>query len=92
VYVMTLRQSSENSDDTGLPAARFDDFYAAHFQRLSIQLYAYTGDVAQAQDVRRGAWRAHHRHVRLPPGAVSTGADRHRPRRLHAQHRGRSQG
>ena len=29
----------------------FDECYGASFERLVIQLYAYTGDLAQAQDV-----------------------------------------
>jgi RNA polymerase sigma-70 factor (ECF subfamily) len=43
---MVLRQSV--SEDTGPP--QFEAFYAANFQRLSLQLYAYTGDIGQAQD------------------------------------------
>lgn len=31
--------------------AEFDALYAANFERLVMQLYAYTGDLAQAQDV-----------------------------------------
>jgi RNA polymerase sigma-70 factor, ECF subfamily len=60
---MILRQSSGSTDDdTGPPPVRavvelrFDDLYAAQFQRLSLQLYAYTGDVAQAQDVVQEAF------------------------------------
>jgi hypothetical protein len=34
----------------GARAGSFDDFYAAEFQRLSLQLYAYTADVGLAQD------------------------------------------
>jgi RNA polymerase sigma-70 factor, ECF subfamily len=34
----------------------FDGFYAAHFQSLTIQLYAYTGDLAAAQDVVQEAF------------------------------------
>ena len=61
--------SGSTDDDTGPPhmagfavASRpdehlyFDTFYAAHFQRLSLQLYAYTSDVAQAQDVVQEAF------------------------------------
>lgn len=43
---MAMRQPA--SEDTGPP--QFDTFYAAHFQRLALQLYAYTGDLGQAQD------------------------------------------
>jgi RNA polymerase sigma-70 factor (ECF subfamily) len=34
----------------------FDSFYLAHFERLVLQLYAYTGDLAQAQDVVQEAF------------------------------------
>ncbi len=34
----------------------FDDFYLHHFQRLVVQLYAYTGDMPQAQDVVQEAF------------------------------------
>jgi RNA polymerase sigma-70 factor (ECF subfamily) len=34
----------------------FDGFYAAHFQGLTVQLYAYTGDLAGAQDVVQEAF------------------------------------
>ncbi len=42
------------TDDTGPPT--FESFYAAHFQRLSLQLFAYTGDFGQAQDVVQEAF------------------------------------
>nr|WP_051798070.1 SigE family RNA polymerase sigma factor [Catenuloplanes japonicus] len=42
------------TDDTGPPT--FETFYAAHFQRLSLQLFAYTGDFGQAQDVVQEAF------------------------------------
>ncbi|GII26112.1 SigE family RNA polymerase sigma factor [Planosporangium mesophilum] len=38
------------------PATGFDAFYAARFERLVVQLYAYTGDMAQAQDVVQEAF------------------------------------
>jgi RNA polymerase sigma-70 factor (ECF subfamily) len=38
------------------PDLDFDGFYAAHFQSLTIQLYAYTGDLADAQDVVQEAF------------------------------------
>ncbi|MDR7277810.1 SigE family RNA polymerase sigma factor [Catenuloplanes atrovinosus] len=41
-------------DDTGPPT--FESFYATHFQRLSLQLFAYTGDFGQAQDVVQEAF------------------------------------
>lgn len=34
----------------------FDALYAAHFNGLTLQLYAYTGDAAQAQDVVQEAF------------------------------------
>ncbi|MFF5291736.1 SigE family RNA polymerase sigma factor [Paractinoplanes globisporus] len=34
----------------------FEEFYAAYFQPLTIQLYAYTGDLAAAQDVVQEAF------------------------------------
>ena len=34
----------------------FDGFYAAHFQSLTIQLYAYTGDLPTAQDMVQEAF------------------------------------
>jgi RNA polymerase sigma-70 factor (ECF subfamily) len=34
----------------------FDEVYAAHFDRLVMQLYAYTGDVGLAQDVVQEAF------------------------------------
>lgn len=34
----------------------FDEFYAAHFDRLTMQLWAYTGDLPQAQDVVQEAF------------------------------------
>ena len=48
------------------PMASFDEFYAANFQRLTLQLYAYTGDVGQAQDAVQEAFsRAWPRWSRL---------------------------
>ena len=38
-------------DSGRAPDLEFDGFYAAHFQSLTIQLYAYTGDLPAAQDV-----------------------------------------
>ena len=38
------------------PDLDFDGFYAAHFQSLTIQLYAYTGDLPSAQDVVQEAF------------------------------------
>ena len=43
--------------DPGRPLERdFEGFYAAHFQSLTIQLYAYTGDLPGAQDVVQEAF------------------------------------
>jgi RNA polymerase sigma-70 factor, ECF subfamily len=47
---------------TGIPQAQrfatddFDSFYAASVQRLTLQLYAYLGDLAEAQDVVQEAY------------------------------------
>ncbi|MFB9187055.1 RNA polymerase sigma factor [Dactylosporangium sucinum] len=38
------------------PPADFAAFYAAHFQRLAVQLYAYLGDHAEAQDLTQEAF------------------------------------
>ncbi|WP_412541188.1 SigE family RNA polymerase sigma factor [Longispora sp. K20-0274] len=48
-------------DDVGVGAVpdvgtSFDDFYAAHFQGLTIQLFAYTNDLGHAQDVVQEAF------------------------------------
>jgi RNA polymerase sigma-70 factor (ECF subfamily) len=43
--------------DTGPPrAAGFEEFYGACFQSLTIQLFAYTSDMAAAQDVVQEAF------------------------------------
>ncbi|MEV6928672.1 SigE family RNA polymerase sigma factor [Dactylosporangium sp. NPDC051485] len=44
--------------DSGPPARgrEFDEFYAVHFQQLTVQLFAYTGDMAAAQDVVQEAF------------------------------------
>jgi RNA polymerase sigma-70 factor (ECF subfamily) len=53
--MIDLRYSREV--DPELPAGSdFDSFYAAHFQSLTIQLYAYTGDLPSAQDVVQEAF------------------------------------
>jgi RNA polymerase sigma-70 factor, ECF subfamily len=49
--VVDLRHAREV--DSGLD---FDGFYAANFQPLTIQLYAYTGDLPGAQDVVQEAF------------------------------------
>jgi RNA polymerase sigma-70 factor, ECF subfamily len=40
----------------GDPLGDFATFYAAHFDRLIVQLYAYTADLAQAQDLVQEAF------------------------------------
>ncbi|MEV8515065.1 SigE family RNA polymerase sigma factor [Dactylosporangium sp. NPDC051484] len=43
--------------DSGPPlGVAFEDFYAAHFRPLTIQLFAYTGDMATAQDMVQEAF------------------------------------
>jgi RNA polymerase sigma-70 factor (ECF subfamily) len=37
-------------------AQAFADFYAAHFGALTVQLYAFTGDMSEAQDVVQEAF------------------------------------
>ena len=54
--MMSLQESSGRADDVGPPGVGFDEFYAAHFQRLTMQLYAYTGDAGVAQDVVQEAF------------------------------------
>jgi RNA polymerase sigma-70 factor (ECF subfamily) len=34
----------------------FDEFYAANFRRLTVQIYGYVGDLAEAQDVVQEAF------------------------------------
>nr|WP_231926863.1 sigma-70 family RNA polymerase sigma factor [Micromonospora siamensis] len=71
----------------------FDDFYAANFQPLVLQLYAYTADLTQAQDsVQEAFTRAWQRWDRLTkydnPAAwvrhVALNVARNRWRRLRA--------
>jgi RNA polymerase sigma-70 factor, ECF subfamily len=43
--------------EEGLGAvSNFEELYGAHFDRLTLQLYAYVGDVAQAQDLVQEAF------------------------------------
>jgi RNA polymerase sigma-70 factor (ECF subfamily) len=44
------------ASDAAIDSTSFDAFYAANFERLIMQLYAYTGDLAQAQDVVQEAF------------------------------------
>jgi RNA polymerase sigma-70 factor (ECF subfamily) len=39
-----------------MPEPPFASFYGAHFQRLAVQLYAYLGDHAEAQDLTQEAF------------------------------------
>jgi RNA polymerase sigma-70 factor (ECF subfamily) len=56
--VSTLREGNLRSvADTGPPRSiDFEEFYAAYFQSLTIQLFAYTSDMAAAQDVVQEAF------------------------------------
>lgn len=50
----------------GSPSGTFEDFYGAHFHALTLQLYAYTGDLGDAQDITQEAFcRAFARWSRL---------------------------
>lgn len=62
---MTVQRKDADADRnrTGTPSSltgtggdSFDDFYAAHFQRLLLQLYAFTGDLGHAQDAVQEAF------------------------------------
>lgn len=44
------------SESLPSPMPGFDDCYAANFNSLTLQLYAYTGDLAQAQDLVQEAF------------------------------------
>ncbi|MFI5910712.1 RNA polymerase sigma factor [Dactylosporangium sp. NPDC051541] len=39
-----------------MPEPPFTEFYGAHFQRIAVQLYAYLGDHAEAQDLAQEAF------------------------------------
>jgi RNA polymerase sigma-70 factor (ECF subfamily) len=39
-----------------MPEPPFAEFYGAHFQRIAVQLYAYLGDHAEAQDLAQEAF------------------------------------
>jgi RNA polymerase sigma-70 factor (ECF subfamily) len=39
-----------------MPEPPFSEFYGAHFQRIAVQLYAYLGDHAEAQDLAQEAF------------------------------------
>jgi RNA polymerase sigma-70 factor (ECF subfamily) len=38
------------------PPGTFEEFYAAHFRALTVALYAYTGDLGDAQDLAQEAF------------------------------------
>ena len=51
---------------SGSPPGTFEDFYGAHVQALTLQLFAYTGDLGDAQDLTQEAFcRAFARWDRL---------------------------
>ncbi|MGC5018784.1 SigE family RNA polymerase sigma factor [Micromonospora sp. DT47] len=52
---MTVRQET-GPPRVVPPAVDFTDFYQAHFHRLAVQLYAYLGDHAEAQDLTQEAF------------------------------------
>jgi RNA polymerase sigma-70 factor, ECF subfamily len=57
--VVTLLDGSTlgSLSDSGPPrGGGFEDFYAAYFRSLTIQLFAYTGDMATAQDMVQEAF------------------------------------
>jgi RNA polymerase sigma-70 factor (ECF subfamily) len=43
------------AEDADLPID-FDEFYAAHFHSVAVQLYAYAGDIGEAQDLAQEAF------------------------------------
>ncbi|MFC5000856.1 SigE family RNA polymerase sigma factor [Dactylosporangium cerinum] len=49
-----MKSQSDAGPPTG--ATGFDEFYAACFRPLTVQLFAYTGDMAAAQDVVQEAF------------------------------------
>ncbi len=52
---MTVRQKTGPPPDVAV-AHRFTEFYQAHFHRIAVQLYAYLGDHAEAQDLTQEAF------------------------------------
>src|SRR5688572_5817017 len=50
----------------GAPPTDFEEFYRARFQGLALQLYAYMGDLAEAQDlVQEAVCRAYVRWKKI---------------------------
>ncbi|MEU9505611.1 SigE family RNA polymerase sigma factor [Micromonospora sp. NPDC048170] len=52
---MTVRHRT-GSPRAAVSPVDFTDFYQAHFHRLAVQLYAYLGDHAEAQDLTQEAF------------------------------------
>ncbi|MFU8875311.1 sigma factor [Micromonospora sp. SL4-19] len=52
---MTVRQQTGPPRSVAAPVD-FTDFYQAHFHRIAVQLYAYLGDHAEAQDLTQEAF------------------------------------
>ncbi|MFF5172404.1 RNA polymerase sigma factor [Micromonospora sp. NPDC000089] len=52
---MTVRQQTGPPGSAAAPV-EFTDFYRAHFHRIAVQLYAYLGDHAEAQDLTQEAF------------------------------------
>jgi RNA polymerase sigma-70 factor (ECF subfamily) len=50
------RSNAMYADPAEPPDAGFEALYAAHFSHLTVQLYAYTGDLCAAQDVVQEAF------------------------------------
>ncbi|GIG57641.1 RNA polymerase sigma24 factor [Longispora fulva] len=53
--MIAVREVSGTAEVQG-PPGRFEEFYAAHFHGLTVQLFAYTNDLGQAQDVVQEAF------------------------------------
>ncbi|MGW9196768.1 RNA polymerase sigma factor [Micromonospora chersina] len=52
---MTVRQQT-GPPRSGTAPVDFTEFYRAHFHRIAVQLYAYLGDHAEAQDLTQEAF------------------------------------
>ncbi|MEU9827777.1 RNA polymerase sigma factor [Micromonospora chersina] len=53
---MTVRHRNDPPPRSAAGVGDFTDFYQAHFQRIAVQLYAYLGDHAEAQDLAQEAF------------------------------------